>query len=870
MKYILFIVLMMPTFASAQKVSDYVNFGTRKPIIVNIQTTFGANPNDNLDDTWAFIKASMWMQNLWDANGTPYTKAQRQANAALNINYNTHFVRLEIPTAKGIGVYLVGKQVQINNVLFNKKKIETIDVPYPSGVDMVQPLLPYYYAFNSSNSSTYPLDTIAKFKVATFAKYYYKKQGASIIDSIKEHLPKDAKGNPLRNHINYCTSFETELPIFSIKPMYDIDSSNVVNGIQIVGTNPSKNKNSRPILKYNDGLSFGFRDSKGKSFSNKKSQYSAGANTYGGGTAFGFMNVSNIILDSIIIDGNNINKKEMGGWMDGNQMGSSGVGFFSCKNVVMRHVESSNHDIDGLSFCDAEYNPHTPTNWWLDHFVGNYNGRNCLSLLGQRNFLISHCDILNTGQAINKLSGKIIRQDPASGIDFECSEQGEFGETSNGRFVDCKIVNSAAFTVINDIAVNYFTDKKSNKRVYYTKNIQFDSCFFWEKSAGMKILGDQFRFNDCYFGTAWTDMGRGDLPEDGFRFTRCKFSDAPYQGMYWIDGGGQKMSNGKVDSAGLQLIKNGITYFKNALLMIRQGFSKNVKFDDCTFEVNDPHRLITIGDFTIKDIPISAYARYKNCSFFMNNFSLGLSFLYDSNTKHYRSGDKFGNRFINTVFDGKTFFSHKYNDEESKHNINLENVYFAGSNTAKNPNLITTNGRINFNIYASQTDKNTNMPTDNVLVGYNLISGADDGFTQLNFGSKSLLEYVRQYQKNARMTIGKNAVLRFEHNASFSSVDSGYLALAGKLLIESGSYFCTGNLMIYKPYSAAKPSIFIHKNAIIGEDNYWQNAYRYKMCLATNLFNFKTLIDGIKLETDHPAIRSNPSFDAKKINGKLH
>ncbi len=74
-----------------------------RPAFAKSILDFGAIPNDGKDDTWAFIKAGKYFNNLWDINGVPLTKGTQ------NFRTTQYSGKLVIPS----GTYLAGKQIDI-------------------------------------------------------------------------------------------------------------------------------------------------------------------------------------------------------------------------------------------------------------------------------------------------------------------------------------------------------------------------------------------------------------------------------------------------------------------------------------------------------------------------------------------------------------------------------------------------------------------------------------------------------------------------------------------------------------------------------------------------------------------------------------
>jgi hypothetical protein len=103
----LFVLIVITECAHAQ--ANLVYGGTnpsiqRTPITINLINDFGATPNDGLDDGYALIKAAHFIENKWHSNGDTLLPSDLP-----NIDYNLHYVRLEIPS----GIYNVGKEINL-------------------------------------------------------------------------------------------------------------------------------------------------------------------------------------------------------------------------------------------------------------------------------------------------------------------------------------------------------------------------------------------------------------------------------------------------------------------------------------------------------------------------------------------------------------------------------------------------------------------------------------------------------------------------------------------------------------------------------------------------------------------------------------
>ena len=189
----------------------------RTPHTVNLQTHFGALPNDGIDDSYALIKASRYIANLWHANGDTLV-----ANAIPNINYTLEYARLEIPS----GVYNVGEEI---NIMDPNSPFHPLFVNSATNLGTTNTLKFSDYYGSGNNTLGIPIDI--KFDVCT--QMYRSK--------------------------NYLT-----MPLLGFGN-YDINPINPINGVEIIGVGPTK-----PLFKYADDIHVGYMDAMGNA-----SQYTA-------------------------------------------------------------------------------------------------------------------------------------------------------------------------------------------------------------------------------------------------------------------------------------------------------------------------------------------------------------------------------------------------------------------------------------------------------------------------------------------------------------------------------------------------------------------------------------------------------------------
>jgi hypothetical protein len=483
------LVLTLTPFACWSQ-ANFENHGT--PIVVNLQKDFGANPNDNLDDTWAFIKASKYLENSWDKNGIPYPAGQKNAN----INYANHYAVLQIPASINGGSYLVGKQ----QILYKKiigGKMYTVADKF-SGGDPPPQIVPYKYIFDASNSST---------------------------------TVNPANNEGLYLYMGLCrkpgATPEWNMPYAISTDIFAMEGLNKnIDGIKIEGF---LHKGKKPKIRYADGLMVGNALSDGSLADDPSGNEFSWGRMYlnGGNTCFQFKNINNVQLSNIEIDGNNSHVVFKGKTYDNFQLGGTAIFFGeNSSNYTLQNLYVHHNVIDGVSVKTWESSvPKKVENIFFNNVVSEYNGRCGLALAAGKNVLIKNSKFNFSGKAQHdpKYGGRIsslgdgvgIGSAPMCGVDIE-AEGGTFIRDIN--FVNCEFIDHGHTSVVNDLEMAYANN---------ASDVTFSKCTFWNRVTAIWCRGNNFVFDSCGIYGMVTHMGHGYKSGSNTKFNNCIFEDKP-------------------------------------------------------------------------------------------------------------------------------------------------------------------------------------------------------------------------------------------------------------------------------------------------------------------------------------------------------
>jgi hypothetical protein len=426
-----------------EKLLAQADFGTRTPIILNLETDFGATPNDGTDDSYALLKASKFIENKWRKSTTQILPADTP-----NVNYQTHYIRLEIPA----GVYNVAKEISL------------IDPPYNS----------YYVLSSTSIPAT----------VLPFSMIYN--------DSINLNSAGLGRNVVFDNCLNKYRSLRyLPAPLFKISSSYGL--GNQIDGLEIVGVGGNAK------FKYADSLHIGLMDTLGQAVTyNSLCLASVWSLNHTANSLFDMEGCKNIRFSYIEVNGNNINSYYMGGGTDGVQSGGIGMRLKNCKYLtidtsVIHHMQLDGIEIADNLFCNGG------THAVMNDVDMLYNTRQALTISMVDSLIANRCKFNYTGKGMSIIQWpNQVFTSPGFGIDFEahyydglpnCAISGEKYVIKNCYFKDCEFIENHGGNIGNDYG-------SSNNVV--TNNIQFNKSYFFKSTGfGIAVKGDRFLFDSC-------------------------------------------------------------------------------------------------------------------------------------------------------------------------------------------------------------------------------------------------------------------------------------------------------------------------------------------------------------------------------------
>lgn len=300
---------------STQVLIAQADFGGRTPVILRLTTDFGADSTGATDASFALIKASRYIENKWDKNGDTL----QLSLGALNINYDTSYVRLEIPS----GIYKIGEEISLTTSPYDSLYVNSSTNP---GADT----LLYSTIYGSGNAS----------------------EGV-VITPI--YNPCNSKYLSKRYYFPLLLNIQND----------SLNQSNRVDGVEIVGVG-----SSRPIFRYADSLRVGWMDTLGQAINgvtgvcvHQWPLFHKAANCID----ISFCN--NIKIRNIEIDGNIQYASFMGTGTDGYQEGAMGLRL-NAKHVTLENLFVHHMQMDGINLADAECD--STTYFYADTIVCEY------------------------------------------------------------------------------------------------------------------------------------------------------------------------------------------------------------------------------------------------------------------------------------------------------------------------------------------------------------------------------------------------------------------------------------------------------------------------------------------------------------------
>jgi hypothetical protein len=782
MKLKLFILLYICSLVSNHLFAQ-ANFGDRTPITLNIIKDFGANPNDNKDDTWAFILASKYINNLWDKAGRPYTKQEIESNQPLNINYKNNYIRLEIPASNSNkNSYLVGKQ----EILW-KKKIGGKDFSYKDNV-----------------SAKTPTQNLLKYQ--------------DIFDNVPPENDEGIlvrityKTNPVSAGVySWSSPYAAHTKIFEIlNPSWN--TKNKVDGIQIIGI--SKN-GVQPRLKYPDGLMIGCATADGRvPLNNEMTNSFLFDNT----NMFRFDKVKNIAIENLEIDGNIQNAFYKGTLSDGYQAGHSGIELHPAKNVTLENLNIHHMGVDGIMIKDFDSIANnrfvykylkvdttvyaaqlhlallTPTNVVANNVRCDYNRRLGLAWIQGENITFRNSSFSYTGKVISEAEpGKQLNTSPGAGMDIEPDSYGQI--CRKGTFYNCAFIENSWYNIESnrgDIATNPKCVNPSS----YVKNMVFDTCTFWNNnSSGLAITGDSIYFNNCNIWNTINTLSYGNSEDARTVFNNCKFEDKKYLGKHWLD-------KDKVTQ---------VNNYKSRLIQVPEFFFKRVLFEGCTFKVNDTCREVFyfMGKYGIRE---NEFNVIKNCAFIYNNG--GGPYYYDAAFKPIAT--RYTSRASGFVFKGKNSIKNIKNSPNSFHSFELMGCIFEGSSNFKEPNSLNVKGQAELFLTSYYP-----YPKMTTFGRNNTDTNKTDGYFKLIIDSSVLFNA----SVNKEIHFGENTDIRILPYGTFESYGPVRFKLDGRMSIRKNAYFYQ-NKGSYFFSSKTENNLQIDQNAQINHHPFWQIAMK--------------------------------------------
>jgi len=750
-KHFIFAFLLLDSFlvgqgykANAQ--ADLTIGGTRLNFIPISITNFGANPNDNLDDTWAFIKASKWLANLWDKQGIPYTSTSCAIGD--KINYSLNYVILSFPASTNGGAYLVGKE-------FDVKNNSTYGYQYHSSITPVT--IPYSEIFGT----IVPVANTEGIDVGIILKYNTQltvQAGQSVSNFI----------NANNFDVNYSTVPWISTPIFGVLQ----NGTSPIDGIWLQGElNTKIRKNANMHLGFWDEMTHEYPGAALASpitdwwYVDNQNNIQLGgyeninySSSYwplqqnGGNSIFGFDGVKNLKITDMEIDGNK-QSVAMGGLhpTESIQSGALGIDISNTQNISIENMNIHHNSFDGIRVTDKN-----DTKFDCKHTQLNYNGRTNFAWISGKHFNFENVDFNYAGK-VDELNNSGYGN-PNCGIDMEPDDNTEYCQI--GTFTNCNFIGNSGVA----ISCDSHSDLVDNQ--------VFNHCTMWDgDSFGLICKGKNITYNtsNIYcsvfcFGVHGTSTAT--------KFNGCYFEDKNnplYPSLSWLPYNYQYGT------------ESPCRYLIQTPDWSSPDFqSTGTEFNTCHFKLNgDSREMFRIFTKDVGTTPSSEYTAFDNCDFTFNNSNSLLNFQDETKASLL-------NRIL---FIGKNHFvNNNIGGSNNLHKIVLRGMIMPGSIVACEPDELSFSG----NIHVQFDDHDSK----NYCLGEN---ATEDGYADMKIENNAIMTMIQNQTPILNCnSILKNSKLIIEGNgAYFNMIGNGQSSLPilnveGKLIVKKDGYFYGG------------------------------------------------------------------------------
>ena len=739
---------------------------------------FGANPDDEKDDTWAFMKASWYMANLANMDGVFYTGS----NPPININYDIAKVKLKIPAGSTPqSRYIVGLQQKFSDQTSNTDLYSFYNSTAPNTLHCGGPFsmeLPYKFIFNSVNSSSwtengttyysYPSSTYTKTKTVImlyeltaaaygpnptpFSNWWkndFEYNSICGTDKIVGATLNITQPNQRRVCSTANLQYQLHDPVTCVQtaslpytvPLYNMTFPYTVSTEIFKIDNDKNTYTSNPERRPKDicieGLSNGTIKAKMEYSSAVVGVTDALGNKHDIGdgdqaplwpnidacneqaSAFKFILVDGVEIKNFEIDGNveqHIRKGSYSG--DGIQRGATGLEL-NTTNTTIKDMYVHHMAIDGIAVKNGKCT--TEAGIYGNNITVEYNGRVGLAYGSGRKARFDLSKFNHQGSAMSAVqSNTQCYVAFASGVNFE--DEGNF--CLNGTSTDFNIEDiEFNYCEFNFNASHCVHNDAESQAAVKTRDITFNNCTFHKvkeytsKTAyGFWIRGENFVFNNCKIWCNVFGTYSYNKPGAETKFIECDFEDKPYYGLSW-DPVSQTQT---LQNLVWATFTNPPDPPENYLVQNTPAGSYKPLFQKCNFKINDPIIEFMSLAAVVPLTPNSteAWSEFDNCTFeYKNNGNtIGTDLLTQIDRAKFRNNNKFILNYSNA---GTTCGVHR---------IKMKEVNFEGSNDACNPNTTEFIGMID------------NQIENDITVGKKNNS-SDDGYAKLEYKNKALLHF---------------------------------------------------------------------------------------------------------------------------------